>query len=189
MYIFSFSSSFTFLLNRSYAFQCSSTPCAIHSAAPNIFQLSRAQSFFSFPTCNFLFLSLALIFQPSQMDVPPMKTFSSSLVSIISSTSLTHRCVRREEEYSFVKPAQVKGGGGAELEGRRWWCWWRAAGTDPFSKLYLFICFLIAIWEEEKKERRNKKKGKACSRSHSRTEKRPRWPSLIKGIWPVYPPC
>lgn len=61
------------------------------------------------------------------MDFLLAMTFSSCLVSIISSSSLTifspsssphpSHCVQQNEVYSFVKPAQADGGGGQIKEG------------------------------------------------------------------------
>lgn len=130
------------------------------------FSCPRASSPFLFPTCNVLFLSLTFIFQLSQMDVPLTITFSSSLVSIIPSASLTHCCVRLEEEYSFVKPAQVKGGGGNNWRGGGGGVGGGLPGQIHFqSSIFSFVFFLL-FRRKKKREEKQKKEKHAHAHTH-----------------------
>lgn len=122
---------------------------------------------------------------------PPPSQFFFSLIS--PQPSLPIAC--DEERYTLSSSLHkwreegVRTEGGREEEEERWW-WWRAAGKDPFSKRYLFICFPSTFhWylggrkkrgDSEKKE---KKKQHTHAHSHIHTENGPRWPSLIKEIF------
>lgn len=182
MYIFSFSSSFTFLLNRSYAFQCSSTPCAIHSAAPNIFQLSRAQSFFSFPL-SYMQLSFFISFSSLLKWMFLWWSLSPPLWCPSFHPPHSHTVAwdeRRNTLSSSLHKWREEGGqnwrgGGGDVGGG-------LPGQIHFQSSIFSFVFLL-LFRRKKKGEEKQKKGKACSCSHSHTEKRPRWSSLIKGIF------
>ncbi len=60
-------------------------------------------------------------------------------------------------------------------------CWDRS--IFKALSFHLFSFNISLLFRRKKKARRNKEKGKPNTRSHTHTEKRPRWPSLIKGIF------
>ena len=125
------------------------------------------------------------------MDLLLTITLASSLVSIIPSLPFflwilpqpslqtTPPLLRATKRGILFRQACTSGGRrGSEL--RRWW-WRRAAGTDPLSKRYLFICFPSTF--HCYLGGRKKRKKENHTHTHTHTEKWPRWPSLIKGIF------
>lgn len=111
---------------------------------------------------------------------PPPSQFFFSLIS--PQPSLPIAC--DEERYTLSSSLHkwreegVRTEGGREEEEERWW-WWRAAGKDPFSKRYLFICFPSTFHcylggrkkrgDSEKKEK--KKTTYTCSLTHTYWER------------------
>lgn len=122
---------------------------------------------------------------------PPASQFFFFLIS--PQPSLPIAC--DEERYTLSSSLHkwreegVRIEGGREEEEERWWWWRRAAGKDPFSKRYLFICFPSTFHcylggrkkrgDSEEKE----KKKHTHAHAHIHTENGPRWPSLIKEIF------
>lgn len=153
-------------------------PLCIHSASPNIFQLSRAQSFFSFPLSN-----MQLSFSISSTHFPAFSLGCSSnhhsllLSGLHHSIHLTHTLLRATRGgILFSQACTSEGRRGTELEGMVEVV--VVEGCQDRSIFKALSFHLFSFYLGGKKERRNKK-AKACSHSH--TKKRSRWPLLIKG--------